>query len=89
MPILTGSIGPWGPTIYVKVMQSNQRVEALKKAGLKFSSPVVVLGLIDSGASNSVLDPEIIKALGLDPRGTVVIHTPSSGPGYVTRWSTW
>jgi hypothetical protein len=66
-------------------MQSNQRVEALKKAGLKFSSPVVILGLIDTGASNSVLDQHIIRSLGLDPRGVASIHTPSSGPGYVTR----
>ena len=44
-----------------------------------------MLGLIDSGASNSVLDPEIIRTLGLDPRGSAAIHTSSSGPGYVTR----
>jgi hypothetical protein len=31
MPTLTGSVGPWGPTIDIKVMQSNQRVEALKR----------------------------------------------------------
>lgn len=51
MPALIGSIGPWGPIINVKVMQSNQRVRTLKKAGLPFSSPHVVLGLIDTGAS--------------------------------------
>ena len=38
MPTLTGSIGPWGPTIGIKVMQTTQRVEALRKAGQQFSS---------------------------------------------------
>jgi hypothetical protein len=36
-------------------MQSDQQVAALKKAGRPFSSPVVVLGLIDTGASLSVI----------------------------------
>jgi hypothetical protein len=69
MPTLVGSIGPWGPIIDVKVMQSNQRVAALKKAGRPFSSPYIVRGLIDTGASISALDVDVIRALGLDPRG--------------------
>ena len=32
MPILTGVIRPWGPVVDVKIMQTVQRVEALKKA---------------------------------------------------------
>jgi hypothetical protein len=85
MPTLSGSIGRWGPTIFVKVMQSNQRVEALKKAGLKYSSPSIVLALVDTGASHSVLDLEVIRSLGLEPRGVASIHTPSSGPTYEQR----
>jgi hypothetical protein len=85
MPTLTGSIGPWGPTINVKVMQSNQRVRALKQAGLPFSSPCVVVGLIDTGASLSALDASIIASLGLAPRNVVSIHTPSTGAAYEKR----
>jgi len=87
MPILTGLISPWGPAIDIKVMQTNQRVQALKKAGQKFSSPMVVLGLIDTGASLSVLDPRIIASLGLAPRGIVSIHTPTTGAAYQKRMS--
>ncbi len=79
MPTLTGLIGPWGPTVDIKVMQTNQRVEALKRAGKAFSSPVIVLGLIDTGASLSILDTTVTHSLGLEPRGVVSIHTPSTG----------
>ena len=85
MPKLNGTIGPWGPTIHVKVMQSNQRVHALKNAGLPFSSPVVVLGLIDTGASLSALDESIITTLDLAARGPTSIHTPSTGAAYEKR----
>jgi hypothetical protein len=85
MPILTGSIGPWGPTLDLKVMQSTQRVAALKKAGRPYSSPAILLGLIDTGSSLSALDTGIITSLGLAPRNFVSLHTPSTGPGYITR----
>lgn len=85
MPTLSGSIGPWGPMMYVKVMQSNQRVRVLKKAGLPFSSPIVVLGLIDTGASLSALDESVITSLGLAPRSLISIHTPSTGAAYEKR----
>jgi len=87
MPILTGSISPRGPIIDIKVMQTSQRVEALKKAGQKYNSPVVVLGLIDTGASISALDSGIITSLGLTPRDKVSIVTPSTGSAYQKRMS--
>jgi hypothetical protein len=87
MPNLIGSISRWGPTINVKVMQTNQRVEALKKAAQKFSSPMVVLGLIDTGASLSVLDSTIVDSLGLVPKDIVSVHTPTTGSAYEKRRS--
>lgn len=85
MPSLTGSIGAWGPMIYLKAMQSNERVRALKRAGLPFTSPHVVLALIDTGASISALDESVVASLGLAPRGIVSIHTPSTGAAYEKR----
>jgi hypothetical protein len=64
MPALTGIIRPGGPVVDVKVMQTIQRVEALKKASRPFGQPVVVTGLIDTGASCSALDIHIINRLG-------------------------
>jgi hypothetical protein len=66
-------------------MQTNQRVEALKKSGRKFSSPMVVLALIDTGASISVLDSRIVAALGFEQRGIVSVHTPTTESAYELR----
>src|SRR5207247_5577360 len=70
---------PLGPLVQFKAMQSRQRVEALKRAGISFSSPSVGLGLLDTGASCSALDRGLITSLGLDFRGITYIHTPSTG----------
>lgn len=85
MPNLSGRITRLGLVIDVRVMQSPQRVEALKKAGRPYSTPMIAQGLIDTGASCSALDPVIIRSLDLQPHGTVSIHTPSTGPAYETR----
>jgi predicted aspartyl protease len=85
MPILNGSIMPWGPSIYLKVMQSNQRATALKKAGRPHSEPIVIHGLIDTGASISALDLNVIQHLDIQPHGSISIHTPSTGTAYETR----
>ena len=62
MSVLTGAISPYGPLIHFKAMQSRQRVEALKKAGISFSSPVVGMGLLDTGASCSALENSHLKS---------------------------
>lgn len=85
MPTLTGRLHPYGPIIDLKVMQSPQRVEALKKANQPYTSPVIVRGLIDTGASGLALDHRVITSLGLQYRGVTNIHTPSTGPGFEKR----
>ncbi len=84
MSVLTGTIRPFGPRIEFKAMPSRQRVEALKRAGIPFSSPIVGMGLLDTGASCSALDRQLIATLGLQTRGIVSIHTPSTGAGFQT-----
>jgi hypothetical protein len=44
-----------------------------------------VKGLLDTGASCSAVDPSYFRRLGLVPTGSTQIHTPSTGPSYVTR----
>ena len=85
MPLLTGLIGPQGPMIEVKVMQSPQRVAALKKAGRPYSSPAVILALLDTGASTTALDRFVVAGLQLDFRNVISIHTPSTGAAYESR----
>jgi len=81
MPVLTGTVGRLGLVIPVVFMQSPQFVTALKKAALPFSPPVHGDGLIDTGASISAIDRSLVVRLGLQARNSVLIHTPSSGPG--------
>ena len=86
MPALTGRIDPQhGATVFVKVMQSPEYVEALKRAGQPYATPVSVLGLLDTGASGTALDAQIIAQMRLLQRGTVAIHTPSTGPDLIYR----
>ncbi len=85
MPVLTGPLERGGPLIDIKVMASRQRVEALKKAGKPWSPPRVVRGLLDTGASSSVIDFRLAHSLGLERRGVARIHTPSSGSVGILR----
>ncbi len=39
---------------------------------------VPVRGLIDTGASCSCVDVGVVTSLGLDPSGSVTVHTPST-----------
>ena len=66
-------------------MATPQRVALLKAAGMAFPSPFEVLGLIDTGAMTSVIDPRIMTRLGLESHGLVLIHTPSTSGENVLR----
>lgn len=67
-----------GPTVDMRVWIGTPVENALKKAGSVIPSPVAVKGLIDTGATGSVIQASIAKALGLQPVGIVSISTPSS-----------
>lgn len=58
---------------------SNPRRAAMAKAGLPIPSPVPIRGMIDSGASCTCLDPQIIKQLNLVATGAIPMLTPSTG----------
>jgi hypothetical protein len=73
-----GQITPSGAILQVKVMASSQRVDWLKANGLPFPSPYIAKALIDTGASSTCLDDDIVVALGLDYSGSTLVHTPST-----------
>lgn len=85
MPRIEGKVTERGPLIGVKIMLTSSRVEALKRAGQPYAAPQMILGLIDTGASCSSIDKNVIAGLGLSKRGVVPIHTPSTGPAYEYR----
>lgn len=62
----------------MRVWISTAVEEALKQAGTTVPGSVPVKGMIDTGATGSVIQPATVQALGLQPVGVVSINTPSS-----------
>lgn len=63
----------------VGVAVSQARREALAAAGHEVPAPSSVRALVDTGASCTCVDPAVLKALDLSARGSVSVHTPSTG----------
>lgn len=79
MPHFTLSLSPAGPLVDALVLPSAARQDALKAAGEVLPAPVTIRALIDTGASNTCIDPSVLGTLGLTPTGQVLCSTPSSG----------
>ena len=66
MPTLSRPLDPrHGATVWIKVMQSPEYVDALKKAGLRYATPISVIGILDTGANVSALDSQVIRGMSL------------------------
>lgn len=68
-----------GPTISVIVRPSSTFLSAQKEQGsVALEAPFVrSTMLVDTGASGSAVDHEVIAQLGLQPTGSIAIATPS------------
>lgn len=80
-------ITPAGPLLRVTLMSSQARQAALSAAGQHVAPPVSANLLIDTGASCTVIDDNLVAQLGLQATGSVQVHTPSTGTAPVTRQS--
>jgi len=67
-----------GPLVEMRICVGTPVEEALKKVGSKIPEPVAAKGMIDTGATGSVIQPAIAQQLGLQPVGIVPISTASS-----------
>jgi len=67
-----------GPVVDMRVWIGTPVEEVLKKSGDSLPDPVLVKGMIDTGATGTVIQPEIAKKLRLQPVGVVTISTLSS-----------
>ncbi len=78
MPSIHLPIGPQGAVLLVGVGVSKPRQDALKLAG--HTVPPMVSGqfLLDTGASTTCIDPNLISSLGIPQTGVVSIQTPST-----------
>lgn len=79
MPNLTIQTSPLGPLIDVIVGVSSGRQAALVAAGQPVPQAVPARILVDTGASMSSIDAQIISTLGLVQTGAVPMHTPTTG----------
>lgn len=84
MPSVNLQISPAGPLVDVTIAVTDARAQALTNAKLPIPAPAQARLLIDTGASNTSLDQAIITSLGLQPTGTVQMHTPSTANAPVT-----
>lgn len=57
--------------------------EPRRKALLDANQPIppnqTIVALVDTGASCTCIDPDVLAPLGLTPTGTTPMHTPSTG----------
>jgi predicted aspartyl protease len=67
-----------GPLVEMRIWVGTPVENAIKKSEAKLPEAVPVKAMIDTGATGSVVHPEIAKNLGLMPVGVVYINTPSS-----------
>ncbi len=67
-----------GPSIQVAVGPSRELIVAFAPLGVQLSSPAPVTALIDTGAHTTVLSPDLVARLRIQPVGTAPISTPST-----------
>lgn len=79
MPSVNAQINPqFGPLIDVQIHVSEPRAHALTANNQVIPPAVSARLLIDTGASNTCIDPRLIAALGIAPTGSVPMHTPTT-----------
>src|SRR5258708_10611510 len=92
MPLVDAQIAAGGCLVFVTVHVSTGRIIALTAAGQAQPFPVNGTGLVDSGASNSMIDVSVVQRLGLQPTGqTSVLTAAGSTPSVCNQYdvSVW
>jgi predicted aspartyl protease len=81
MPRIQRLIDADGAVINVGVEIGTIDAADLRSRGLAVPAPFQTTGLIDTGASRTVFHPQVIKYLGLTPRGYADVETAGvAGP---------
>ena len=78
MPHFLIKTSPQGMVVQAAVLVSAGRRQALIDAGQVVPQPQRISALLDTGASISAVDPNVLAALGLTATGKAEIHTPST-----------
>ena len=83
MPHFTLDFGDRGPCLNVLLSVSAARLNALQSEGMDVPASVPAIGLVDTGASCTSVDPNVIQALKIPPSGDTKVLTPSTKDGPV------
>ncbi len=67
-----------GPLVEVRILPPRDLTQVLASRGQPIPALVAALAIFDTGASSSVVRPDIIQRLGIQPIGQIRISTPSS-----------
>ena len=81
MPHFTLPIAAAGPVLTARFTVSEARAAALVAAGMELPHAPAATALLDTGASCTCVDPSILEALGLTPKGEADVLTPSTTEG--------
>lgn len=68
-----------GPVLDAVVGVSFARFTALTDDGQDVPKPISIRALVDTGASCTCIEPSVLEALQLTPKGQVPTYTPSTG----------
>jgi hypothetical protein len=79
MPLVDAQIGPKGCFVSIIVHATPKRFAALMAAGQNNPAPFTGLGLVDPGASNTMIDRSVVAFLGLQSTGVGRLLTPTTG----------
>jgi hypothetical protein len=81
MPVVTTQVSNLqaiGPILDVKIGPNPLAIQAMLKKGSPVPAPIAVSALIDTGASNSLIQSGLPQKIGMFPISMQFINTPSS-----------
>ncbi|MGZ5492916.1 MAG: retropepsin-like aspartic protease [Thermoanaerobaculia bacterium] len=74
-----------GPALQVSIGPSRELINILSPLGTRLAAPHPVTACIDTGAHTTVISPETVRQLGIQPVGTVQIKTPGPPQPLICR----
>jgi len=66
-----------GPIVEIKLAMGQINEDSLRAAGARIPTPAQTLAMIDTGASSTVVDDNLIKGLNLNPISATLVSTAS------------
>ena len=79
MPLIDALISPTGCLVDIAIHVNEKRYQSLKNSGQALPPRFQGTGLVDPGASNTVIDLAIVQFLGLPSIGVVPRFTSTTG----------